>query len=181
MITFLRTLLCLVLLGSSIALAEGEKSHEQLTAETRALMEEYFEAQQANDWSALHEFVKFYHKDLKATYYRPWGIFTFTSAQHYYDTFNPDVTQSTSRIFDYDYRPWSESILMLVDGENAVTRYVGHARTLDGEYHNEYIHMYKVRDGKIVEFHAHINPDSSAFYARNRQFLKDLGLYKGDN
>ena len=176
MIQISRTLLCVALTASSVAFADSNARHEQLTAETRAIMDRYFEVQQADDFS-IFEFIKFYHKDLKATYYRPTGIFTFTSAQQYFDTYKPDRLTT----FDFDYKPWAESILMLVDGENAVTRYVGHARTKDGEYHNHYVHMYRIRNGKIVEFHAMTNPHSDVHYARNRQFLKDLGLYKGDD
>lgn len=169
-------LLWAMVLAPGAALADDSKSHEQLTAETRALMERYFEVHQANDFT-IDEFIKFYHDDLKATYYRPTGIFTFTSAAQYYDTYKPERLTT----FDFDYKPWTVSLLMLVDGENAVTRYVAHARTKDGEYHNHYIHMYKVRDGKIVEFHAITNPDSGAHYLRNRKFLTDLGLYKGQD
>jgi len=172
----LRELLCATLLAPGVALADEANSHEQVTAETRALMERYFEIHQGNDFT-IDEFIKFYHEDLKATYYRPTGIFTFTSAQQYYDTYRTENAQAFE--FDFDYKPWTESLLMLVDGENAVTRYVAHARTKRGEYHNQYIHMYKVRDGKIVEFHAITNPDSGAHYARNEKFLKDLGLYRG--
>lgn len=167
-------LLCLMVLAPSVALADDNKSHEQLTAETRTLMEKYFAIHQANDFT-IDEFIKFYHEDLQATYYRPTGIFTFTSARQYYDTYKPERLTT----FDFDYKPWTESLLMLVDGENAVTRYVAHARTKDGEYHNHYIHMYKVRDGKIIEFHAITNPHSRTHDLRNRQFLYDLGLYKG--
>ena len=173
MIHIFRALLCLVLVGSLVVHAE-EKTHEQITAETRAFMERYFEVHQANDFT-IDEFIKFYHDDLRATYYTR-GVFTFTSAQQYYDTFNTDNAQGFE--FDFDYKPWTESLLLLVDGENAVTRYVAHARTKRGEYHNHYIHMYTIRDGKIVEFHATTNPQSGSHYERNKQFLLDIGLYK---
>ncbi|MCY4213765.1 MAG: nuclear transport factor 2 family protein [Gammaproteobacteria bacterium] len=172
----MRGLLFAMALAPGVALADDGKSHEQLTAETRALMEQYFAIHQANDFT-IDEFIKFYHEDLRATYYRPTGIFTFTSAQQYYDTYKPERLTT----FDFDYKPWTVSLLMLVDGENAVTRYVAHARTKDGEYRNHYIHMYRVRGGKIVEFHAITNPHSRAHYPRNRKFLHDLGLYKGQD
>ncbi|MDE0511905.1 MAG: hypothetical protein OXI88_08990 [Gammaproteobacteria bacterium] len=174
MIQITRVLLGFLLLVSGAAVADNNKSHEQLTAESRALMENFLKVHKADNFS-LREIVKFYHKDLKATYYRPTGIFTFTSAQQYYDAYKPEKLTT----YDFDYEPWSEPLLLLVDGDNAVVRYIGHARTIEGEYHNHYIHMYKIRDGKIVEYHAMTNPHSDAHYARNRQFLKDLGLYKG--
>ena len=176
MIQMFPTLLGLVMLTSSIAFANDKENNEQRTAETRAVMEKYMEVQRADEFS-LREIVKFYHTDLKATYYLSTGIFTFTSAQQYYDAYKPESLTS----FDFDYSPWSEPLLMLVDGENAVVRYIGHARTKEGEFHNHYIHMYRIRDGKIVEYHAMTNPHSDAHYARNRKFLKDLGLYKGDD
>ena len=137
-------------------------------------MERFLRLHESGDFS-LKKVVKFYHKDLNATYYRPTGIFTFTSVQQYYEAYKPERLTN----YDFDYAPWSEPLLVLVDGENAVVRYIGHARTKEGEYHNHYIHMYRVRGDKIVEYHAMTNPHSDAHYARNKQLLEDLGLYKG--
>ncbi|MDE2930676.1 MAG: nuclear transport factor 2 family protein [Chloroflexota bacterium] len=177
MASIIRMLLSVALVAPNAAIAEGSKSHEQMTAETRAVMERYMAAQNADEYS-FKEIVSFYHKDLKAIYYMQDGIRRHESAEDYYNTWNAD--NITEFRFDLDYTGWSEPLLTIIDGETAAVRYIGHSRTVDGAYYNHYIHLYTVRDGKIVEYHAIMNPHSGAHYARNKQMLLDFGLYKGD-
>ena len=145
-----------------------------LTESTRKHMDAYLTYQQADNLTPakIDEFLAFYADDLIATYHTR-GFHQMRSKQAYLD-FTKELRKQN---FNTNYPSWTETLLVLVDGTSAVTRYIGHTRRHDGEIHNQFIHWYRWQDDKIVEFSTFTNPHQSAHNsATNAQFLRDIEM-----
>ena len=151
-------------------ISNADAAHDKLTAETRTVAEKWA-AHYVSGSTDVMKWLDYFHEDAIATYFVN-GKAHFLGKESLV-AFYGGLSETG---YDHESGIRIDKLALLVDGDVAVLRYRARLRRPVGDYDQQYMHMYRWRDGKIIEMNGFVDPHLAERLALNAKFLKDMGL-----